>query len=87
MQGVVVRQGSAFVVFFMDHHPVDWHDLAGNHDYELDRTFRLALIDDGIFFFPIATKQCSITAAHSEADIDQTIAVVDRALTAVLATR
>ena len=87
MQGVVVRQGSAFVVFFTDHEPRDWHDLAENHDYELDRAFRLALIEDGIFFFPIATKQCSITAAHTEADIDQTIAVVDRALAAVLATR
>jgi len=87
IEGIVVRQGSAFVVFFMDHAPVDWHDLAANHDYALDTAFRRALIDDGIFFYPLATKQCSLTAAHTDADIDRTAEVVDRALATVLATR
>ena len=87
IESVVVRQGSAFVVFFMDHAPVDWHDLAANHNYELDTAFRLALLEEGVFFFPLATKQCSISAAHSEDDIEVTTAAFDRALASVLAAR
>ena len=78
MQGRVVRQGSAFVTFFMDHEPRDWHDLASNHDYEFDTKFRRALLEQGVFFFPLATKQCSISVAHTEKDIDQTLDAIDR---------
>ena len=28
LNAVIVRQGSAFCVYFMDHAPQDWHDLA-----------------------------------------------------------
>jgi glutamate-1-semialdehyde 2,1-aminomutase len=80
IESVVARQGSAFVVYFMDHHPRDWHDLAANHDSDLDRRFRRALIENGIYVFPLATKQCSISAVHTEADIDRTIEVARVAL-------
>ena len=80
MQGRVVRQGSAFVTFFMDHEPVDWHDLASNHDYEFDTKLRRALLEQGVFFFPLATKQCSISVAHTQKDIDQTLDAIDQAL-------
>ncbi len=78
MQGQVVRQGSAFVTFFMDHEPRDWHDLASNHDYEFDTKFRRALLEQGVFFFPLATKQCSISVAHNQKDIDETLDAIDR---------
>lgn len=81
IQGIVVRQGSAFVFFFMDHAPVDWHDLAANHNYELDTAIRLALLNEGVFFFPLATKQCSISAAHTDEDIEFTTQAIGRALT------
>ena len=84
VEATIVRQGSAFVTYFMDHPPVDWHDLAASHDYALDERFRRALLDQGIFFFPLATKQCSISASHSEQDIDETLAAARRALTAAL---
>ena len=69
----------------MDHAPTDWHDLAANHDYEFDERFRRALIEEGVFFFPLATKQCSISASHSEQDIDQTVRAASRALKGMLA--
>jgi glutamate-1-semialdehyde 2,1-aminomutase len=69
----VVRQGSAFCVYFMDHAPVDWHDLASHHDAARDEAMRRALIDRGVYVFPLQTKQCSISAAHTEADIDATL--------------
>jgi glutamate-1-semialdehyde 2,1-aminomutase len=57
----------------MDHQPVDWHDLAGHHDFSLDEKLRQKLIATGVYFFPLATKQCSISAAHTEADIAATL--------------
>ena len=81
----IARQGSAFVIYFMNHAPTDWHDLAANHDYEFDERFRRALIEEGVFFFPLATKQCSISASHTEQDIDQTVRAASRALKGMLA--
>jgi glutamate-1-semialdehyde 2,1-aminomutase len=57
----------------MDHAPTSWHDLAAHHDMSLDLKFRRALIERGIYFFPLPTKQCSISSAHSEDDIARTL--------------
>jgi glutamate-1-semialdehyde 2,1-aminomutase len=69
----IARQGSAFCVYFMDHAPVDWHDVASHHDFAFDTRYRAALIEQGIFHFPMPTKQGSISLAHTEADITQTL--------------
>ncbi|MCI0423747.1 MAG: hypothetical protein L0387_27455 [Acidobacteria bacterium] len=58
------------------------HDLAENHDFALDEKMRRALIERierGIYFFPMATKR-SISAAHSEADVDATLESVGQVL-------
>jgi len=78
----VARQGGTFCLYFMDHAPADWHDLAANHDFARDEAFRRALIERGVFFFPVAVKQCSISAAHTEADVDFTVRAVADALRA-----
>lgn len=78
--GVVARQGSAFCIYFMDHEPRDWHDLAQNHDFALDLKMRLRMVERGIYFFPVETKQCSISAAHTEEDIDSTLQALDESL-------
>jgi glutamate-1-semialdehyde 2,1-aminomutase len=82
----VARQGSAFCTYFMDHLPVDWHDLAGHHDVELDTRLRRDLLGRGVYFFQLPMKQCSLSAAHTEADIDLTLTAVKDALSAVLQT-
>lgn len=69
----ISRQGSAFAIYFMDHAPRDWHDLAAHHPFDPDRQWRRALIDRGVYFFPEATKQCSISASHTKADIEFTL--------------
>ena len=76
----VVRQGSAFVVYFMDHAPVSWRDIAINNDATLDVTYRKTLIENGVFHFPITTKQGSISFAHTVADIDETLEITARIL-------
>jgi glutamate-1-semialdehyde 2,1-aminomutase len=73
LNAVVARQGSAFCVYFMDHPPNDWHDLALHHNFELDTAFRRALVGSGIYVFPQATKQCSLSAAHTRADVTTTL--------------
>lgn len=69
----VARQGSAYCVYFMDHAPVDFHDILKNHDFSFDKTYRLKLIDKGIFNFPLPIKQGSISFAHSLQDIEETL--------------
>jgi glutamate-1-semialdehyde 2,1-aminomutase len=80
LNATLVRQGSAFCLLFMDHAPVDWHDLAANHDFELDVAMRRNLIDNDIYFFPVATKQGSISFAHTAADIQITVELIASAL-------
>ena len=74
-RAVVSRMGSAFCVYFMDHVPQDWHDIVAHHDFEYDKGYRLALIERGIYHFPLPCKQGSVSAAHSDADIERTLKV------------
>jgi len=69
----VCRERSAFCVYFMDHAPRDYHDILSNHDFNLDSEYRLALIQRGIFHFPLPIKQGSISFAHTEEDIETTL--------------
>jgi len=77
---VVARQGSAFCIYFMDHEPKDWHDLAEHHDFVLDTKMRKNLIEQGVYFFPLAAKQWSISAAHTKEDVQFTLEQVQQAL-------
>ena len=74
----ISRIGSAFCLYFMDHIPQDWHDVAANHDFELDTALRRRLIEDGIYVFPLGAKQWSLSAAHTREDIDQTVSALVR---------
>ena len=69
----IARQGLAFCAYFMDHAPTDWHDIAENHDMVFDAKYRKALIERGVYHFPLPTKQGSVSAAHTENDIEQTL--------------
>lgn len=80
---VVSRLGSAFCVYFMDRVPVDWHDLAAHHDFDLDRRYRRALLDRRVFHFPLPCKQGSISAAHTDDDLAFTLEVSREALKAL----
>ena len=79
----IARQGSAFSYYLMPHEPADLHDIMEHHDFERDVLLRRALIERGVFFVPIATKQCSISAAHSPDDIKFTLEQMEQAVSAV----
>ncbi|HZP82940.1 MAG TPA: aspartate aminotransferase family protein [Chthonomonadaceae bacterium] len=78
----ISRQGSAFCAYFMDHAPRDWHDIAENHDMARDLRYRKALIERGIYHFPLPTKQGSISTAHTAADIARTLEATEDVLKA-----
>jgi len=79
----IARQGSAFSYYLMAKIPVDFHDIIEHHDFERDVALRRALIELGVFLVPIATKQCSISAAHTAEDIRLTLEQFDRAMSAI----
>jgi len=79
----IARQGSAFSYYLMPHEPADLHDIMEHHDFERDVLLRRALIERGVFFVPIATKQCSISAAHSPDDIKFTLEQMAQAVSSV----
>jgi glutamate-1-semialdehyde 2,1-aminomutase len=83
LEAVVSRVGSAFCTYFCDRIPADWHDLAARHDFERDRRYRLELIARGVYHFPLPTKQGSVSAAHTESDIDRTLEATREALKAL----
>ncbi|MEX2567395.1 MAG: aspartate aminotransferase family protein [Cyclobacteriaceae bacterium] len=69
----VSRVKSAFCVYFMDHAPQDYHDIIKNHDFNFDNIYRKELIKEGIYNFPLPIKQGSVSFAHTEQDIEETI--------------
>jgi glutamate-1-semialdehyde 2,1-aminomutase len=83
-RAVVSRQGSAFCIYYMNYCPRDWHDVAANHDFAFDQKLRLALIERGVYFFPLALKQCSISAAHTERDVEFTLERLKREVAALV---
>ena len=84
IKATVARQGSAFCAYFMDHGPLNWYDLAQHHDMDFDGRYRRALVDRGVYHFPLPTKQGSISTAHTEADIDLTLEITEDILSAGL---
>ncbi|MCC6446870.1 MAG: aspartate aminotransferase family protein [Armatimonadetes bacterium] len=80
VEAAVARQSSAFCAYFMDHAPRDWHDIARHHDFKFDIKYRQALISQGVYHFPLPTKQGSISAAHTEEDITQTLGITRKIL-------
>lgn len=75
-----IRQSSAHCLYFMDKAPRNWWDILTGHDFKKDTAYRKALIRRGIYHFPVATKQGSISFAHTEDDIDQTLKAIDDVL-------
>ena len=74
---VISRIGSASCIYFTDKEPRDWWDVLENHDAIFDMRYRRALIEHGVYHFPVMAKQGSISFAHSDADIQKTLEVTD----------
>ncbi|MDB6121846.1 MAG: glutamate-semialdehyde aminotransferase, partial [Pedosphaera sp.] len=53
---VISRVGSASCVYFTDQEPKDWWDILENHNADFDARYRRALIERGIYHFPVIVK-------------------------------
>ncbi len=80
-----VRQGSGYCTYFMPAAPNSWWEVLTGHDFDFDVRYRRALIERGVYQFPVAAKQGSISFAHTESDIDQTLEATDSALEEITA--
>ncbi|MBL4575331.1 MAG: aspartate aminotransferase family protein [Opitutaceae bacterium] len=80
IQAVISRQGSASCVYFAEKAPRNWWELLHSHDFDFDTIYRKTLIQNGVYHFPVATKQGSICCAHTEADIDESLEATDKTL-------
>jgi len=74
------NNASAFCVYFCEKAPADLHDILENHDFAFDISYRRALIDHGIYHFPIPCKQGSVSYAHTMEDVERTIEVTREVL-------
>jgi len=83
----IARQGSAFSFYLMPEVPNDFHDIMERHDFDRDVRLRRTLIDLGVFLVPIATKQCSISTAHTADDIQFTLDRFEQAVSTVWSAR
>jgi glutamate-1-semialdehyde 2,1-aminomutase len=82
--GVVVRMnrvGSMFTLFFTDREVFDF-DSAKTCDIQRFNRFFHSMLEQGIYWPPSQFEAAFISAAHSESDIDHTVAAAARALAA-----
>ena len=80
VKATISRIGSAHCVYFMDRVPTNWWELLKGHDFAFDTRYRRALIDQGVYHFPVPSKQGSISLAHTDSDIDATLEATELAL-------
>jgi glutamate-1-semialdehyde 2,1-aminomutase len=72
---------SLFTLFFASTVPVDYATARGADSQRYARFFH-ALLDNGVYFPPSQFEACFVSAAHTDADIAQTLAAIEQALIA-----
>jgi glutamate-1-semialdehyde 2,1-aminomutase len=80
ISATISRIGSVHCVYFMDRAPTNWWELLTCHNFAFDTRYRRAMIEHGIYHFPLASKQGSISLAHTADDIDATLEATRLAL-------
>ncbi len=78
----VNRVGSMFTFFFTDKKVTDWDSAATSDTKKFGNYFR-AMLDAGIWLPPSQFEAAFLGAAHTEQDVEQTIAAAREALAQV----
>src|SRR5699024_3438565 len=71
--------GSVFIPYFLDGEVRGYRDLLRNND-EAYATFHRRMIEKGSFMYPMALKRNHSSLAHTEADVDRTLAQSEEVL-------
>ena len=77
----VNRVGSMFTLFFTDREVIDFESAKTSDTQRFNRFFH-SMLEQGIYLPPSQFEAAFISAAHTEADIDQTISAAAKALKA-----
>jgi glutamate-1-semialdehyde 2,1-aminomutase len=78
--GVTVnRVGSMFTFFFTDQPVTDWESAKRSDTARFGRFFR-AMLDRGVYLAPSQFEAAFLSAAHTDEDIDRTLAAATEAL-------
>jgi glutamate-1-semialdehyde 2,1-aminomutase len=83
---VVGGFGSLFVLCFMEG-PLETYDDVLRNDTDLFMRYRRELVARGVFEMPESLGRSHISASHTEADIDRSLAAAEEALRAALNAR
>jgi glutamate-1-semialdehyde 2,1-aminomutase len=67
-----------FGFFFADHLPQNYPAVMATDKERFNRFFHL-MLDGGVYLAPAMYEAGFVSAAHTDADIDQTLAVATRA--------
>jgi len=76
------RVGSMFTFFFTDKQVSDWESAATSDTATFGR-FHPAMLDAGVWLPPSQFEAAFLSVAHTQADIDNTIAAAKEALNQV----
>jgi glutamate-1-semialdehyde 2,1-aminomutase len=79
IKAFVAGFGSVWTTYFMDFEPKNYTDLMQN-DAELYVQYRRKLIERGVFKMPMNLKRNHISYSHTEADIDNTLQIIEDVL-------
>ncbi|KUG04691.1 glutamate-1-semialdehyde aminotransferase [hydrocarbon metagenome] len=71
--------GSMFSLFFTDQEVKDY-DTAVSSDTRTFAKFYKTLLSEGVYFPPSQFEVCFISNAHTQSDLDRTVAVIEKAL-------
>jgi glutamate-1-semialdehyde 2,1-aminomutase len=80
-----VSVGGMFGIFFTDKERVTSFAEATNCDLEAFKKFFHLMLDEGVYLAPSAYEAGFVSAAHTEADLDNTIAAAERAFAKLVA--
>ncbi len=75
----VPQMGSMFALIFSDGPILNDRDVSDSRTDQFNKVFRSCL-ENGVYLPPSAYETCFISSAHSEEDIDKTIAIIGAAL-------
>jgi glutamate-1-semialdehyde 2,1-aminomutase len=78
------RVGSMFTLFFTQERVIDY-DTAKTSDTKRFAEYFSSMLDQGVYLAPSQFEAAFISMAHSEEDIERTIAVAEKALSSAFA--
>jgi glutamate-1-semialdehyde 2,1-aminomutase len=85
LQADVVGVGPVLQVWFTDHPIRNYREAARHARHDLFRLWWEGMLDRGVLFHPGAFENLFVSFAHTEADIDQTLAAAKETARAIRA--